>query len=85
MSRITTEYRGYRIIWSDNADEWVSYDAGKGISNPSLAKMKAAIDRIHLSERKAAALRVFEISEHGSETKTESLIVEYLGPKIASS
>lgn len=84
MSHIATEYRGYRIVWSDNGDEWVSYDAGKGISSPSLAKVKAAIDRIHLSERKASAVRVFEISDHSGDSKVESLIVEYLGPKMGS-
>lgn len=80
---ITTEYRGYEIKWSDNADEWVCYDAGEGVSGSSLLKVKEAIDRINLKARKDAAVPCIEL--HSSSRgigKTESMIVQYIGPKI---
>lgn len=80
---LSLNYRGYTISWSDNRDMWVCFDAGRGVENVSLLKVKEAIDRLNLTERKAAATPCFEISDyHGRGTKTESSIVQYLKPEF---
>lgn len=83
MPDLALTYRGYTIRWSDNEDCWVCYDAGKGINNVSLLKLKEAIDRLNRKERKDAALSCFEIdARHNAVEKVEASLIEYLGPKI---
>lgn len=83
MPDITTEYRGYTIRWSDNQDCWVCFDAGRGVEHVSLAKVKEAIDRLNLKQRKESAFACFELSDrHNSVSKTEASIIEYMGAKI---
>lgn len=49
---IETEYRGYRITYSENGDEWTCYDiaSGRGATTLTLSKMKARIDKYLLGE-----------------------------------
>lgn len=81
VSEPETFYRGHKIRWSDNSDEWTCYDLSDKVrSSPKLSLIKAAIDRLYLAERKANAVPCFEIGHDG--TRTESNVVEYLGAKI---
>jgi hypothetical protein len=74
-------YRGHKINWSDNSDEWTCYDLSDKVrSSPKLSLIRAAIDRLYLAERKANAVPCFELGIHGD--RTESHVSEYLGPKI---
>lgn len=77
---IETEYRGYKIIYSENGDEWRSFEAGDGMAAPTLSKLKEKIDRLALSERKAASFRCLEFSEYQGFKVIETNIIEYLGP-----
>jgi len=54
MARPEVEYRGHIIFWSDNSDAWGCHEMQN--YNPSLAKVKAAIDRFYLKQRKAVAV-----------------------------
>lgn len=84
MSEPQTEYRGHKIRWSNNADEWTCYDLSDKVrSSPRLSLIKAAIDRLYLAERKSIATPCFEIGYNGE--RTESNVVEYLGFKIQRS
>lgn len=81
--KIETTYRGYKITWSENGDHWQCWEAGAGIENKSLLKLKQAIDRLALTERKNAAYPCFEISDYHSEgRKTESQITQYMKRKV---
>lgn len=51
MADLSIEYRGSTIRFNENSDEWSCLD--HNASNPSLAKVKAKIDRILAAERKA--------------------------------
>jgi hypothetical protein len=81
---IATEYRGYRIAYSENEDEWSCYEAGKGISHAKLTAVKAKIDALFLAERKRGATACLEIDLYGSAcvTLTDATVIEYLGPKL---
>lgn len=50
MADLSIEYRGSTIRFNENSDEWSCLD--HNASNPSLAKVKAKIDRILAAERK---------------------------------
>lgn len=75
-----TEYKGYKITYSENGDEFVCYDAGHGMSAPTLSKIKEKIDRIALSIRKAEKVSCYELGRDAE--ITESDVIEYLGPKV---
>lgn len=80
----TTVYRGHTIRWSDNSDEWTCYDLSDKVrSSPKLSRIKAAIDRLYLAERKANATPCYELSQHGK--RIESTVVEYLGARTKTS
>jgi hypothetical protein len=82
---ITTEYRGHKIMWSDNTDEWTCYDLSDKVrSSPKLSVIKDAIDRLYLAERKAAGTPCWELSQH-SNARYPAQIIEYLGAKTESS
>jgi len=83
---LTTEHRGYKITYSENGDEWSSYDAGDGMSAPTLSKLKAKIDAMIAKQKKRAgfACIVIEQEGFGGSSKTiitDALITGYLGPK----
>lgn len=81
VSTPTTTYRGHTIQWSDNSDKWVCYDLSDKVrSSPKLSLIKAAIDRLYLTERKNKAVQCYELSTHGQ--RVESNVVEYLGEKV---
>jgi hypothetical protein len=79
---IETEYRGYRIIYSENQDEWTCHDAGDGIRHAKLTGIKAKIDAMLLAERKRGATACLEISGYGMECimLVDATVIEYLGP-----
>jgi hypothetical protein len=74
---IETEYRGYKITFSENADEWNCYAIS--FSHASLAKVRAKIDRIHLDMRKAAAFDCLYIgSAYGKpDDVTGARVIDY--------
>lgn len=80
MTSIETEYRGYPIRYSENADEWNCYDVG--YSHASLSKLKAKIDAMHLKLRKASSVTCLEIGRaYEGAGFTEASIIDYIGPK----
>lgn len=78
---IETSHRGYKITYSENMDEWSCYEAGDGFSAPTLTKLKEKIDRMLLSERRAAAIHCLEINGI-LPTFVEATLIEYIGPRI---
>ena len=86
MSQIKTEHRGYDIFYSENGDEWTCFDMGDGKtrSNTSLAKVKAAIDAMLLSQRKAEAVPCLEISSHSGLRAYEAKVTEYVKPSAGA-
>lgn len=56
---IKTEYRGYEIRFSEDADEWTCSDCN--IGHQSLQKVKAGIDKLHMKMRKESAVECYEI------------------------
>jgi hypothetical protein len=78
---LRTEHRGYEISYSENADEWNCFDARS--SAPTLSKLKAKIDALHLKIRKNAAVDGFEISSHGSLRLNPCRVIEYVGEKYS--
>lgn len=81
---LEVEYRGYRIIYSENMDEWTCFDIGrgKGAVAPTLSKMKAKVDDYLRSIRKEAAVNCLELHTYGGLKAFEATIVEYLGPQL---
>lgn len=79
---LETEHRGYKIRYSENGDEWTCYDAGNGMTAPTLSKMKEKIDRMALAERKASSFRCLEFSGYSSVDTEDASIIEYLGPTV---
>ena len=82
---ISTEYRGYRINYSENQDEWSCYEAGTGFSHAKLSGVKAKIDALFLAERKRGATACLEMeSLYGSAcvAMIDATVIEYLGPKL---
>ena len=81
---IETEYRGYRITYSENGDEWACYDiaSGRGATALTLSKMKARIDKYLLGVREDASVACLELQSYGRTEPIEVTIIEYLGPKI---
>lgn len=78
---VATVYRGHKIQWSDNSDEWTCYDLSDRVrSSPKLSLIKAAIDRLYLAERKENATPCFEITRNDG-SRVESSVVEYLGER----
>lgn len=80
------EYRGFKIIWSDNGDHWWCHELGsKGASNPSLSRLKTKIDEFYRKERHANAVDVYEIvasnAYHRAPEITESRVIEYIEAK----
>lgn len=73
---IETEYRGYTIRYNENSDEWNCYEAR--VSNVSLAKVKAKIDRLHLKMRKAAAFDCLYLgAPHGKPDLRDARAIDY--------
>ena len=81
---IETEYRGHRIIYSENGENWYAPDIEKSEAI-TLSKVKAKIDKMYLDMRKRSAFDGFEISSHGEPTLTPTTIVEYVKEKIERS
>lgn len=83
MSSITTEYRGYSISYSENADEWNCYDCG--VSHASLSKVKAKIDALHLKLRKTSSVECLFLGEgYGRAGVTHATMIDYMGPEYTS-
>lgn len=83
MADIVVEHRGYVIRFNENADEWACHDAGY-YSSPSLAKVRARIDKIALDTRKKAAVDCFEISGgswRSTAEKVPAKIIEFIKTK----
>ena len=82
MTDISVEHRGYTIRFSENADEWSCNDVqtkdGRYLSSPSLAKVRAGIDRMLLDVRKASAVRAIEIGSSHHPSFVEALITEFI-------
>lgn len=77
---LETEYRGYKISFSENAENWSCFDIE--YSHEKLSKVKERIDRLHLQLRKASSVDclVMENSHHDTGTAFhEGKIVDYLG------
>ena len=53
---IETNHRGYLIRYSENGDEWVSYEAGDGMAAPTLSKLKAKIDAMIAKDKKRSGM-----------------------------
>lgn len=88
MSDLRTDYKGYSIFYSENSDEWTSFDAGDHMSAPTLSKMKEKIDRLALSIRKASSTPCYEIQTGNGEfvlSLVDSTVIEYLGPRVERS
>ena len=82
---IEVEHRGYTIRFNENSDEWYcSALSGKSYSAAKLSTVKAAIDRMLLSVRKASAYPCYEIggSYHRDPMKHSAKIIEFVGTKI---
>jgi len=84
---ISTEYRGYTVQYSENADLWNCPDCGI-VDQPTLSKVKERINAMHLKLRKASAMPCFEIAGEvtysGAKVRAlEGTIIEYIGPKKA--
>lgn len=73
---IETEYRGHKITYSENSDEWRCWDIE--YSNISMQKVKAKIDAFYLKLRKESAVPCYELSSYGVPSKTESTIIEFV-------
>lgn len=85
---LETEHRGYTIRYSENGDEWTSYDAGTGMSAPTLSKLKEKIDRMIAAQKKKTAVE-FLVIEEAISGKRQTLLIDakatgYAGPKIES-
>ncbi|UUV43231.1 hypothetical protein RCCWILLIS_59 [Rhodobacter phage RcCWillis] len=78
---IETEYRGHRIIYSENGENWYSPDIEKSDA-PTLSKVKAKIDKMYLDMRKRSAFTGFEIGDYRGPSLTETTIVEYVKEKV---
>lgn len=74
--RIKIPYRGYEITLSDNSGEWRCWDLG--VENVDITKVKAAIDRIALKERKKEAVKALMLGWNGR--VEEVTIIDYNGP-----
>lgn len=71
---ILTEYKGYKIVYSDNGDEWSCSEAD--IRSPSLLKIKRRIDNLTRAARSEASVGALDLSyDKGTEVK----VVEFLG------
>lgn len=81
---LETEYRGYRIAYSENGDEWTCYEIGrgKGATAPTLSKMKAKVDDYLRSLRKQVSITCLELHTHFSLKAIDAVVVEYIGPTI---
>lgn len=83
---IKTEYRGYSIHFSENADHWTCNDCD--VSDQSLQKVKDRIDRLHLKMRKDSAYGGWEL--HVDRNKyavgmIQTKVIDYIGLKPARS
>ena len=84
---IETTHRGYKIRYSENGDEWTSYEAGDGMSAPTLSKLKEKIDRMIAKAKKETAVDFLVIEDNGSGKKTiltEAKMTAYLGPDVGN-
>lgn len=83
---LETEYRGYTIRYSENADEFQVLDVqGPKGRAPTLSKMKEKIDALYRQEREAAALDCYELQKGSSSPETvllEARLTEYEGPLV---
>lgn len=73
MGVLETVYKGHKIIWSDNGDNW--YCSSMALENVSLAKLKQAIDKEYLKERKAASVPCILLNQN-SGSFDEMTIIE---------
>lgn len=82
--QLIIHYRGYEIRWNDNLEEWSCDDlSGKLRSSDKPSKLKAAIDKMYLDRRKAAAVAVLEVT-YGGHSRGELIdakVTEYLGSR----
>ncbi len=83
---IQTEHRGYKIIYSENADEWTSLEAGDRMNAPTLSKLKEKIDRMVSSQKKATAVDCVVIESEGYASSptfvAEARMTAYVGPVL---
>lgn len=78
MSRIETEYKGYKIVYGENSEDWTCYTIE--FSNKSLATVKRKIDNVDRARRKAGAVPALCITDAGI---VEVTVVEYEGVKTS--
>lgn len=57
---IETEYRGYKLSYAENRDVWECWACN--MNAPTLSKLKAKIDKLHLDLRKKSAFDCLLIS-----------------------
>ncbi len=76
VSNISTEYRGYKISFGDNSEEW-SCSELSFYGFPKLSTLKARVDKMLLDVRKKSAVSCFEIT-HRDTSKTPGTIVDYV-------
>jgi hypothetical protein len=72
---IETEYKGFKIIFRDNSEEWSCPSAD--YSSASLAAVKRKIDTIDRARRKAGAVPALRVGDRGG--IEEVTVVEYTG------
>jgi len=72
---IETTHRGYRITYSENAEEWSCLDLS--YSHPKLGTVRSRIDKLLLDERKRAGVPCYRIEGHRG-TRTAASVVEFL-------
>lgn len=77
--RLTVDHRGYTLHYSENEDAWNCYDLG--ICNVSLAKTKAAVDKLLLKARKDAKFPCLQLGYDGTVTAVD--IIEYIEAKVS--
>jgi hypothetical protein len=77
---IEFKHRGYTIRFSHNEEEWTSYDAG--LSDKSLSKLKASIDRLSIKTRKECSFMCSKMITGNGVTRVDAEVIEYLGPVI---
>jgi len=71
---IETTHRGYRITYSENAEEWSCLELS--YSHPKLETVRSRIDKLLLDERKKAGVSCYQIDHQGG--RTAANVVEFI-------
>jgi hypothetical protein len=83
MADIQTEYRGHKIVFGDNTEEWTCWDIQ--YTHAKLSTVKARIDKVYREQRSKLSVPCFEIksmsvgSYDEKDCCIDALIVEYVG------